>query len=110
VLHRDIKPDNILLDEHNRASVSDFGIARSMSADSTQTLTSNAIGTHYYKCPVYHNEGILSEASDLYGVGIVALQVGTSAVHIIICIYNMYAELTINAKIASTAINSIPYY
>jgi hypothetical protein len=51
-----------------------------MSADSTLTVTSNAIGTHFYTCPVYQNEGILSEASDMYGVGIVALQVRTSVV------------------------------
>ena len=76
VIHRDIKPDNILLDaESGRAMVTDFGIARALSAESRLTLTGIAVGTPAYMSPEQAGgEEEIDGRSDLYSLGVVAYQ------------------------------------
>ena len=83
VVHRDVKPDNVLLDkESGRAMVTDFGIARAISdsADSRLTATGMAIGTPAYMSPEQAaGERDIDGRSDLYALGIVAYQMLTGA-------------------------------
>lgn len=77
VIHRDIKPDNILLGEDGRAMVTDFGIARAIQegADSRLTATGVAIGTPAYMSPEQAaGDREIDGRSDLYSLGIVAYQ------------------------------------
>ena len=78
VIHRDIKPDNILIDaESGRAMVTDFGIARAVQegADSRLTATGMAIGTPTYMSPEQAvGERAIDGRSDLYSLGVVAYQ------------------------------------
>jgi hypothetical protein len=78
VVHRDIKPDNILLDEQSgRPMVTDFGIARAISdgADARLTATGIAIGTPAFMSPEQSaGDRDLDGRSDLYSLGIVAYQ------------------------------------
>ncbi|MDX2193593.1 MAG: protein kinase, partial [Gemmatimonadales bacterium] len=73
VVHRDIKPDNMMFDEFGRVVVADFGIAR---ANSSQKLTGTgmAIGTPHYMSPEQVRAQPLDGRSDLYSLGIVAFQ------------------------------------
>lgn len=77
VVHRDIKPDNILLDaDSGRPMVTDFGIARAVSdGDSRLTATGMAIGTPAYMSPEQAaGERVIDGRSDIYALGIVAYQ------------------------------------
>ncbi|MBK5188702.1 MAG: serine/threonine protein kinase, partial [Gemmatimonadaceae bacterium] len=78
VIHRDIKPDNILLDkESGRAMVTDFGIARAIQegADSRLTATGVAIGTPAYMSPEQAaGDREIDGRTDLYALGVVAYQ------------------------------------
>jgi serine/threonine-protein kinase len=78
VVHRDIKPDNILLDKDgDRAMVSDFGIARAIidGADSRLTATGMAIGTPAFMSPEQSaGDREVDGRSDLYSLGVVAYQ------------------------------------
>ena len=77
VIHRDIKPDNILLGEDGRAMVTDFGIARAIQegADSRLTATGVAIGTPAYMSPEQAaGDREIDGRSDLYSLGIVGYQ------------------------------------
>lgn len=78
IIHRDIKPDNILLEgTRGRVMVTDFGIAKAMSSTSSATLTSAgmAIGTPSYMSPEQAaGEREIDGRSDLYSVGVVAYQ------------------------------------
>ncbi|HEX2723773.1 MAG TPA: protein kinase [Gemmatimonadaceae bacterium] len=78
VVHRDIKPDNILLDaDTGRAMVTDFGIARALTdtGDSRLTATGMAIGTPAYMSPEQSaGESNIDGRSDLYSLGVVGYQ------------------------------------
>jgi tetratricopeptide (TPR) repeat protein len=71
VLHRDLKPSNILLDREHEPHVSDFGLARQLTEDSTLTATQGLIGTPAYLPPEVAGGGIrqATVASDIYGLG-----------------------------------------
>ena len=76
MLHRDIKPANVLLDHDGDAFLSDFGIARILS-DTTFTTTGALIGTPQYMSPEQGKGLPLTEATDLYSLGIVLYEMLT---------------------------------
>src|SRR5687767_1514856 len=73
IVHRDIKPDNIMFDEHGHAVVTDFGIAKAASGGKL-TGTGMSIGTPHYMSPEQAKAQPLDGRSDLYSLGVVAFQ------------------------------------
>src|SRR6516165_10556021 len=78
VIHRDLKPHNVILDEEGRARVTDFGIARAGASD--MTLTGSIMGTAQYLSPEQAQGLAVSTASDLYSVGVILYELLTGVV------------------------------
>src|SRR5438874_3312467 len=80
ILHRDIKPGNILLDAKGEPHLTDFGLARLAESESTVTLTMESLGTPSYMAPeqAAGNNTNLTRATDVYGLGAVLYQLLTS--------------------------------
>lgn len=76
IIHRDIKPQNILMDEEGNVKITDFGIATSLGATS-YTQTNSVIGTVHYLSPEQARGGIASMKSDIYALGIVLYELLT---------------------------------
>ncbi|WP_028991665.1 Stk1 family PASTA domain-containing Ser/Thr kinase [Thermoanaerobacter thermocopriae] len=79
IIHRDIKPQNILVTEEDVAKVTDFGIARAANG-STITYTGDVVGTAYYFSPEQAKGGIVDERTDIYSLGIVLYEMLTGKV------------------------------
>ncbi|ACB84923.1 Stk1 family PASTA domain-containing Ser/Thr kinase [Natranaerobius thermophilus] len=79
VVHRDIKPHNILITTEGKAKVTDFGIARAVS-EATQTYTSSVMGSAHYFSPEQAKGSYTSERSDIYSVGVVLYEMLTGNV------------------------------
>ncbi|MDQ3874489.1 MAG: serine/threonine protein kinase [Actinomycetota bacterium] len=71
VVHRDVKPQNVLLDGEGRARVTDFGIARSLNLDVGVTQTGTVLGTSEYMAPEQAKGERASARSDVYSLGAV---------------------------------------
>jgi TonB family protein len=74
VVHRDVKPGNILLDDDGNACVADFGLARLMEGGSAFTRVGVVVGTPQYMAPEQALGGEIDHRCDIYGLGIVAFE------------------------------------
>lgn len=77
IIHRDIKPQNIIISKEGKVKVTDFGIAR---AASTNTISSNAMGSVHYISPEQAKGGFIDEKSDIYSLGITLYEMVTGRV------------------------------
>ena len=79
ILHRDIKPGNILLDAKGEPHLTDFGLARLVESESTVTRTMEVLGTPSYMTPeqAVGNNATVSNTTDVYGLGAVLYQLLT---------------------------------
>jgi len=79
ILHRDIKPGNILLDAKGEPHLTDFGLARLVESESSVTHTLEVLGTPSYMAPeqALGNNAAISSATDIYGLGAVLYQLLT---------------------------------
>ncbi|MEA2313874.1 MAG: eukaryotic-like serine/threonine-protein kinase [Solirubrobacteraceae bacterium] len=78
VIHRDLKPHNVILDDDGRARVTDFGIARAGASD--MTLTGSIMGTAQYLSPEQAQGFSVTSTSDIYSVGVILYELLTGVV------------------------------
>ena len=77
IIHRDIKPQNIIISKEGKVKVTDFGIAK---AATSNTITSNVMGSVHYTSPEQARGGYSDERSDIYSMGITLFEMLTGRV------------------------------
>ena len=77
IIHRDIKPQNIIISKEGKVKVTDFGIAK---AATSNTVTSNVMGSVHYTSPEQARGGYSDEKSDVYSLGITLFEMLTGRV------------------------------
>jgi len=116
IIHRDIKPQNILVTDDGIIKVTDFGIARAVDS-ATIVSTGNAVGSVHYFSPEQARGKYVDETSDLYSCGIVLFELATGKLpfqadsHVTVALKHINEALpapsSINANIAPTLENII---
>ena len=80
VVHRDVKPQNVLLDEQERVYLADFGISKMLEGSSSLTATGMIQGTPHYMSPEQATSRPVDHRTDLYALGIMAYEMLTGKV------------------------------
>lgn len=101
VIHRDLKPQNILMDKHGNIKIADFGIAVALNQNSV-TQTNSAVGSVHYMSPEQTRGGLVTKQSDIYSLGIILYELITGSVP-----FNGDSAVAIALKHAQEAIPSI---
>ena len=103
IIHRDIKPQNILISTEGKAKVTDFGIARAVSSN---TISADVMGSVHYASPEQARNGFVDDKSDIYSLGIVMYEMVTGRVPfdgettVSIAIQHLQEEMTIPSVFA----------
>jgi eukaryotic-like serine/threonine-protein kinase len=109
VIHRDLKPQNIMRDRHGRIVVMDFGLARSL-GDSGLTQTGALVGTLEYMSPEQALGSTLDQRSDIFSVGLIFFELltGKAPYHADTAIASLMKRTREDAKPASDVDASVP--
>ena len=77
IIHRDIKPDNIFMNENMIIKIGDFGVSKQLKSYKSYALTTKKLGTEYYAAPEILTKGIYNEKSDIWSLGCIIYELLT---------------------------------
>ncbi|OBK72236.1 protein kinase [Mycobacterium sp. 1274761.0] len=109
LVHRDVKPENVLISDHGEVKIADFGLVRAI-ADAKITSTSVILGTAAYLSPEQVSTGDASPASDVYAVGILTYELltGTTPFHGDTALTVAYQRMDHDVAPPSAVIGGVP--
>ena len=108
IIHRDIKPQNIIISKDGKVKVTDFGIAKAVTSN---TISTNAMGSVHYTSPEQARGGFSDQKSDIYSIGITLYEMVTGQVPfdgdstVSVAIKHLQEEITAPSELVS----DIPY-
>ncbi|CAL4984847.1 unnamed protein product [Urochloa decumbens] len=79
IVHMDLKPPNILMDDDMVAKISDFGLSRFLGDQSSKIYTDHRTGTNGYMAPEYILHGKISQKADIYSLGVIMIEIMTGS-------------------------------
>lgn len=106
IVHRDVKPDNILLAKNGHVKLTDFGLARSLNVEKGLTASQETVGTPHYMAPEQLRGERPDRRVDIYALGIAAYEMATGKKPFPGEVYMQVAGLHLSAKIPAIAKDS----